>query len=178
MRRGITALQMDFQRRPHGGQPRLGWVLLVLGALILAGAYAEHVQLESALAASRAEQARQAVKKLTASSPADARETAQAAKAAHAVRAQLAAPWGRMFAEVEGAVHEDIALLTLHADPAARALRMSGEARNFGALMDYVRRLEASPMLAEVRLSGHEVRQQDPRRPVAFALSASWAAAP
>lgn len=180
MTRGLIALHIDFQERRETGQPRLGWLVLVLGALLLAGACAEYAVVDAELseAHTRAEQSRHAAKRGAGAVAAEARETADALRAANLVRQQLAAPWGRLFVEVESAAHEDIPLLSLHADPAARALRVSGEARNFTALMAYVRRLEASPVLADVRLAGHEVRQHDPRRPVAFSLSASWGATP
>jgi Tfp pilus assembly protein PilN len=174
--RGLIALGIDFQQRSAADQPRLGWLVLMLGALLLAGVYAEYssVDAEVTAARSRAGQPQHTARRAAATLSEDTHENAQAIKAENLVREQLAAPWGALFVEVESAAHEDIAMLTLQADPVAHVVRISGEARNFTALMGYVRRLEASAAMADVRLVGHEVRQQDPRRPVAFALSATW----
>lgn len=178
MMRGLVALRIDFQQRETGVNPRLGWLVLLLGALLLAGAYAEYADIDAAVTAARlrAGQQQQATLSGTSAASAASAESTQAIKAMNRVRDQLAAPWGALFVEVENAAHEDIAMLTLQADPMAHTLRIGGEARNFTALMAYVRRLEASAAMADVRLAGHEVRQQDPRRPVAFTLSATWVA--
>jgi Tfp pilus assembly protein PilN len=178
MMRGLVALHIDFQQREADVHPRLGWLVLLLGALLLAGVYAEYADVDAAVTAarSRAGQRQQATSSGTSAASAASAESVQAMKAVNRVRDQLAAPWGALFVDVEGAAHEDIAMLTLQADPMAHTLRIGGEARNFTALMAYVRRLEASAAMADVRLAGHEVRQQDPRHPVAFTLSATWVA--
>jgi len=178
MIRGLVALQMDFQQREAGANPRLGWLVLMLGAVLLAGVLAEYAEVDAAVAAarSRVEEAQRATPRGTQARSQDKGDNAQAVKSESIVREQLSAPWGALFAEIEGAAHEDVAMLSLQADPMTRSVRISGEARNFTALMAYVRRLEATAAMADVRLAGHEVRQQDPRRPVVFTLSATWAA--
>ncbi|MGE5522267.1 MAG: PilN domain-containing protein [Rhodospirillaceae bacterium] len=176
--RGLVALQMDFQQRSAGGKPRLGWLVLALGMLLLGGAYAQYSEVEESLAAARARVAQHRESKRVAGAAARTGETDPTVKAIGVVRDQLAAPWGPLFVEVESAANDDVALLSLHADTSAHTIRVSGEARNFGALMAYVRRLEASPVFADVRLAGHEVRQQDPRRPVAFSLTGAWVGTP
>lgn len=178
MMRGLVALHIDFQRREADVDSRLGWLVLLLGALLLAGVYAEYADVDAAVTAARlrAGQRQHATLSGTSAASAASAESTQAIKAVNRVRDQLAAPWGALFVDVEGAAHEDIAMLTLQADPMAHTVRIGGEARNFTALMAYVRRLEASAAMADVRLAGHEVRQQDPRHPVAFTLSATWVA--
>lgn len=178
MMRGLIALQIDFQQR-RSAQPAIGWLLLVLGALLVAAACAEYSAVDADVVALRAKAAQQhAAKPAAKASPEEARVAEQAAKAADVVRDQLAVPWPSLFVQLEGASNDDIALLSLQADPSQRSMRLGGEARSFGALMEYVRRLEASEAFANVRLAGHEVRQQDPNRPVSFSLTAAWVKAP
>ncbi len=173
---GPTAVRLDFQRDPGQRARVLNRVLFVVGAAMLAAAGAEYASVEGERAAlqASAEQSSQA-RRSSGSLRGESRERGEgAAAAASAVTAQLAAPWADLFAAVEAAARDDVALLALQADPASGGVRLSGEARNFAALMAYVRRLKAAPALRDVILTGHEVRQHDPQRPVSFALSAKW----
>ena len=178
--RGVVALQMDFQAAANRWRPLLGWLVFALGAALLGSVYVRDSETESKIAAARhrLEQRRHPAAPASSADTAEARAAAHAAKAATAVRDQLAVPWPQFFAGLEDAANEDVALLALHADPAARVFRLAGEARNFAALMAYVRRLASVPGFSDVQLAGYEVRQQDPRRPVAFSLSGTWMPAP
>jgi hypothetical protein len=87
-------------------------------------------------------------------------------------------PWDRLFRELEVAASREVALLAVQPDVASRQVRISGEAVSFKAMLEYSRRLEQTDMLGEVVLLGHEVRSQDPQRPVTFSLSAGWSERP
>jgi Tfp pilus assembly protein PilN len=177
MTRTVPPVQIDFLR-PAVRPPVFGRVVLVVGLVLLGVAYAEYAAVEGDLAEWRAQLERtQRALERSAASRQETPEAVEARKAADRVLRALNAPWGTFLSGIEAAAHDDVALLSLQADPGSAAVRVSGEARNFAAMTAYVRRLEAAPVLTEVRLSGHEVRQQDPRRPVAFALTAKWAEA-
>lgn len=174
----IAALRIDFRRRARTAQPRLGWLVLVAGATLFGGAYAELSNVETQVASARTS-AKPAASLAAGSgdSPQGARQRAETTRAEGLARAQLATPWDALLGDIEQAASEDIALLALQAGADGRTLTVSGEARDFAGLMAYVRRLQAGRALAEVHLTGHERRRDDPQQPVAFALSASWAAA-
>ncbi len=91
---------------------------------------------------------------------------------------QLALPWDELFKAIETARDRDVALLAVQPDAPRRTLRLSGEARNLDAILGYVDRLERSGVLSGVYLTQHELRSQDPEKPVRFALVANWAARP
>ena len=52
------------------------------------------------------------------------------------------------------------------------------EARDLGAMLAFVDALRSDPQtrLAQVVLISHQVRQNDPQRPITFEISAQWSA--
>jgi Tfp pilus assembly protein PilN len=89
---------------------------------------------------------------------------------------QLALPWHGLFKAIESSNEKEVALLAVQPDMQRRVLRLSGEAKNFDALLAYVGRLEKDEALSQVYITQHEIRSQDPEKPVRFALVATWVA--
>lgn len=171
-----AALRIDFQREPARLAALPGLALLVAGVLALGVSGLQYEGARSAFAAAqvRLAQVHKAAERGGPVATAEDKTVAAALVQARGVNAELATPWGTLLHEFEAAAGEDIALLALSAEAKQGAVRASGEARNLKALTAYLRRLEASGSLAEVRLVGHETRGQQPGRPVMFALSARW----
>ncbi len=94
-------------------------------------------------------------------------------KMAESVVRQLTLPWGPVISVLERASSPDVALLQLQPDADQRLLRLSGEARNREAMFDYLRRLSSADRLSEVHLVSHQVRQEDPQRPIQFSVQAA-----
>ncbi|MCW5623152.1 MAG: PilN domain-containing protein [Burkholderiales bacterium] len=172
------SLQLDFIR-PAGDRRGLGFLLLVAGLLAAGAAFldydatrAEHTRWADKLADTQ----RLARRTLPNFAPAEApsRESAQALQAANLVLDQLTLPWDGLFADVERAVTPDIALLAVQPDPKNRALNLGGEARDLNGLLTFLARLESTPGLRDVHLTQHEVRVNDPHRPIAFTAQARW----
>ena len=90
------------------------------------------------------------------------------------VSQQLRRPWERLFAMLEAMPRDDIALLTLTPDARKGQVRISAEARDLEAMLDFHRRLEASDELSDVSLLSHEIVANVPEHPVQFNLSATW----
>jgi hypothetical protein len=154
---------------------RLGLVAAVVSAACYVGVSGEIDRLEA-----RAENGRPA-RKLPAplpESPRDSAELQQEIRIANQVVQQMTLPWDRLFRELEASGSKEVALLAVQPDPASRLVRISGEAKNFKAMLDYSRRLGRTDVLREVVLLGHEVKSQDPQRPVAFSLMARWSEQP
>lgn len=89
---------------------------------------------------------------------------------------QLSRPWHGLFKAIESSDEKQIALLSVQPDMQRRVLRLGGEAKNFDALLAYVGRLEKNEGLSKVFVTQHEIRSQDPEKPVRFTLVASWGA--
>jgi len=105
----------------------------------------------------------------------DARESAdEDIKQAEAVVRQLALPWAAMIHAVEGAASADVAVLQMEPDARERKLRLTAEARNEEAMLEYLRRLGREKGLADAHLASHQVVPEDPRRPIQFTVLAKF----
>jgi hypothetical protein len=87
---------------------------------------------------------------------------------------RLALPWPGLFGAIESAASEDVALLAIEPDPRGGKVTISGDSKDYLAALTYVLNLSRSEALARVELVRHEVKQNDPRHPVAFSVSAAW----
>ncbi|MFH1870219.1 MAG: PilN domain-containing protein [Pseudomonadota bacterium] len=63
-------------------------------------------------------------------------------------------------------------------EPGAIEISLRGEARDFAAMTDYITRLSAHPVLADIRVTEHEIARDHPRRPLRFSVRAIWKEAP
>jgi hypothetical protein len=87
---------------------------------------------------------------------------------------RLALPWPGLFGALESAASEDVALLAIEPDPRGGKVTISGDSKDYLAALTYVLNLSRSEALSGVELIRHEVKQNDPRHPVAFSVSAAW----
>jgi Tfp pilus assembly protein PilN len=95
------------------------------------------------------------------------------ARNAEAVVRQLTLPWASLIGTIEQAATREVAILQLQPDADTRLLRLTAETRQRDAMFDFVRRLAASPGLAEVHLVSHQVQREDPQQPVQFSIQAN-----
>ena len=98
-------------------------------------------------------------------------EARRIAEAQKVIRA-LAAPWDEMFDALEQAQDDSVALLSIAPERAAGRLAMTGEAKNYAALIAYLARLDDSGGLMQAQLLAHEIKGSD--RHVVFSASASF----
>jgi Tfp pilus assembly protein PilN len=95
---------------------------------------------------------------------------------ANQVVQKRAIPWDALFRDIEAASEKDVGVLSIQPDVDGRVLRITGEARNAGALAAYIARLEGQPSLDQVYLAEHELHQEQGRTSLRFGLNASWIA--
>ena len=105
----------------------------------------------------------------------DPKVIAQEVSRANAVLAKLAVPWDALFVELEASSDRNTVLLAVQPEASGKQVRLSGEARDFESLLQYVLRLEKTAELASVTLVSHEMR---PDNAVAFTVVANWVARP
>lgn len=172
----MRPLWLDY-RRPDPTQRRPGFLLLAVGAvaavLTTADYYAAAAERDDAQAEvdrlrRDAERQRTTAAAAAASARAATREPARVAPSAQR--------WESLFAALEAAADDTVTLLTLH--PGASEIQIGGEARDFASSLDYLRRLQAAPALANLRLTQSETVAENPHHPVRFSFVADWRSGP
>lgn len=169
---------LDFQPRRRCGP--LGWSLLLAGGVLavacLAGQYV--IDTRTAQQQGHLQVTRHALTgngpATESLSPAQTREQAQNLAEMNKVSQQLRRPWERLFATLERLPRDNIALLSLTPDARKGQVRISAEARDLDAMLDFHQRLEASDELSDVSLLSHEIVANVPEHLVQFNLSATW----
>ncbi|HEY0747171.1 MAG TPA: hypothetical protein VGD63_10755 [Steroidobacteraceae bacterium] len=109
--------------------------------------------------------------------PEDALSNAKIAVSAERAAQDLATPWTLLLAELEQASKDSqgqIALLGVEPDHAKHSVRVTAEARTLELALNYVQRLQSSRSLEYPMLDRHEIRADDPQRPVRFELTGQW----
>jgi hypothetical protein len=87
---------------------------------------------------------------------------------------RLAMPWERLFGALEAAASEDVALLGIEPDAKAGTVLISGDSKDYLSTLTYVLNLSRGESLQRVQLVRHQVKEDDPRGAVSFAVSAGW----
>lgn len=175
----MRALRLDYQRRtrrvPWPGLAVLGSALVALA--LTAGHYRQlgqgialwesRVDHEERLAGHRARALRPA-------SAEAAREQVLEVQHANQVLRQLSLPWDALFRAVEASGGKNVALLSMEPDLKKGTVTISAEAKDFDAMLDYVRQLGKREVFGSVLLQNHQVQQTDPQKPIRFSLRAVW----
>jgi Tfp pilus assembly protein PilN len=172
----MPRLDIDFSRRRARLAP--AGVLLLCGAsvLLLASgerlwhAYDENDRVQS-------EQEAQRHRMLAKSHAASVQQTPAARLAESqslAVLRELTVPWQDLLSIVEDYPDHDVALIGIDQSPAQSQIRITAEAKNFDAMIAYLRYLQASVLLREAVLNDHLVETNVPGTPVRFQITAVW----
>lgn len=90
------------------------------------------------------------------------------------VARELQRPWDLLLQDMEGAVDDSVALLSVEPDPARQQLRIIGEARQVGDALAFVRRLEGAASLQRPTLASNQSRQSGGTPVVVFTIQAGW----
>lgn len=172
----MTPVQLDYQLN----QPFrwAGPLLLVLALLALLLTVVYYLALNEKAAASEAQLERMERSRADAGGHPGADtgdEIALEVRHANEVLQRLTLPWEQLFRTVEAAGgNNKVALLALEPDTEKQVVRISGEASDMVALLNYITQLEEQQAFSAVYLQSHQVQQRDPDKPVRFALLAVW----
>jgi hypothetical protein len=171
----MRALQLDFQRT-YRPVPWLGLGVLVAALIALAAmaGYYQTVNEQIRFWQDKADRAtRLSGYRAAASHPL----TEQAARAqllevklANQVVRQLGLPWNALFTAVETSGGKEIGLLSLEPDLQKGVVKIGGEAKDFDALLNYVKELSTREVFASVMLQNHQIQRHIPEKPVRFGL--------
>jgi len=159
--------------------PLAGWLLLVAGALATAFAVLQF----QAANAERGREARE-LRTLEASlsEPATGNATsatvqdARSARATAAALRELQVPWATLFVGLESVAGRNVGLLSIEPSAQRQEVRITAEAKNSGAMLDFLDALRGQPPLREVVLVSHQIQAQTPGTPLRFQARAQWVA--
>ena len=164
----MVRLDIDFIR----SRPRSAWagrLLFAIALAVAADAGWTYLRLREALSADQG--------RLTAVQPRAARKVGpEELAAARETVQRLTLPWTQLFGALESAASPQVALLSIEPDPRSGKVTISGDSKDYLAALTYVLNLRRAEGLANVELVRHEQTADDPRRPVAFSISATWGA--
>jgi hypothetical protein len=170
----MQRIELDF-RRTRRAAPWAGWVLLALAAFFIADISHTYLAARQALASAetrlakvdRAPDGARPGKRARGATPEEitaARDTYQ----------RLATPWEQLFGALESAATERVTLVAVEPDARSGTVKISGEGKDYPAVLDYVVKLRATPTLAGAHLVKHEARQDGPQPSIAFSVAAAW----
>ncbi len=167
-------VDLDYQRKKVSG---LGLGLLACGLIAAVAANLAEMAATQALTSAQAQLAearKPALRRQAAEQATGSKEAQLALHEAEAVVRELRQPWDGLFAAIEDAKTDDVALLSVDPDANRGLLRIGGEARRREAMLDFVQRLEGEGVLHDVLLVEHAIQLQNRDKPVRFSISATW----
>ena len=166
----MRRLDLDFQRaRPAAGWA--GWALLAASVAFTLDLGRAHHAAQEAVALYEERLARAGPAARPAPAPA---ASAQDVAAARETIRRLATPWGALFTALESAQTEGVALLAVAPDPQSASVVITGEARDYEALLRYLAALRRTPPLARAYLARHDARAAPSALPLGFTIRAPW----
>jgi hypothetical protein len=96
-------------------------------------------------------------------------------RAARQTVERLSLSWDNLFAALEQSPGEEVSLLSIEPDARSGTALISGEGKDYAAVLRYVAKLGEAKTLKDVYLVRHEMRPAPgSRRPMLFSVSASW----
>jgi hypothetical protein len=168
-------LALDFQPRRPG---LLTIVLLLAGLLLCADAWLEdnalRIQLDEVEA--KLTQAKRRAERIDAGRRDSRPEnvfSADESKALHLTIGLIRVDWEKLYRSIDQATSEDIGLLAIRPNAPSKSVQISGEARDMAAALAFVEALRREP-LANATLLSHQIKQNDPQRPIIFEIAATW----
>jgi Tfp pilus assembly protein PilN len=170
----MRALDLDLVRRRPAWP---AWLMLVIGIALGAEALFGYFNLRDEV---EQLQRRRGAPQIAAPAPKEpvSEQTQRELDAARQILRELALPWEALFGAIEASNDNSTAMLAIEPDAGKRVVRISGEARNYLAVLNFMARLEKAQALSGVHLLSHQIREDVAERPYQFTLSASWRTTP
>jgi hypothetical protein len=162
-------LHIDF-RRPAASWPWAGPVLFAVALAFAADVGVSYVKTLRAYRDKQTTLARMDPRRMKVGRSASPEEIALARETVQ----RLSTPWTRLFAALESASTENVTLLSIEPDPKGRTVLISGDSKDYLAALSYVLSLSRVDTLDHVQLVRHEVKKDEPHKPVGFTVSAAW----
>lgn len=175
----MRALRLDYRDHSNIGRKfGLGLMAVMLILAIWLGWYFNAIRTETqALEVSLAKMKRSIHGEVTATeiSQMTPEKLAKAIQFSNQTIHQLNLPWDVLFSQLTTAKGEGVALLGVEPSAKSNTILVEGEAKDYAAMLQYVRRLSEQNILQGVYLTEHKMDEQNTDHPIHFTLEASWA---
>ena len=161
----MNRVDLDFLRTKPSA-PWLGRVLLAAAACVAVDAGVSYYAAKSTLSENQA--------RLTKRTPGGSapKVSPQEVAAVKETVERLSLPWSDLFAALESAASDKVALSAIEPDPRNGTVTITGDGKDYLAALSYVLNLSRTEGLERVQLVRHEEKNQG----VNFAVSAAWSA--
>lgn len=170
----MRALDLDLVRRRPAWP---AWLMLTVGCVLASEALIGYFNLRDEFEQLQRRRVTPRLAAPTAKEPVS-EQTQRELDAARQILRELALPWAALFGAIEEANDNSTAMLAIEPDAGKRIVRISGEARNYLAVLNFMTRLEKGQVLSGVHLLSHQIREDVAERPYQFTLAAGWRTAP
>jgi hypothetical protein len=161
----LARLQLDFVARRRAS-PWVGRILLAAALTVSADMALQYHDLSKIISSGKSELAKVGKRGSQPSRPASAAEVAAARETVQ----RLSLPWTKLFAAIESAATDKVALTAIEPDPRTGTVKITGDGKDYLAALTYVLNLSRAEGLSSVQLVRHETRQGS----IGFTVSASW----
>lgn len=159
-------------------RPRLAWICLLCGVVLLGLAADHYAELEADVAQAETQLSRlqrQHKLQLGQRGRSEAGAQQQGAQREQRMLDTVArSSWQPQLLAVEAAVSKEVAILSLNQEGTARRLRMAAEARTIDDALAFVERVRSSGRFSEVMLSGHDTHVSTGVEVLGFTVLAAW----
>ena len=172
MRHILPPLRLNFHQS-QAGRRRLNGVWLTLAVVLIAVPIMYHRQIVGDTARMERESAVLAI-----SSMSPVVLTSMKDDGSSKLLGQLNAPWEALLNGLEVAADDKVALLSMQPNLARGEAVLLGEAARYADVLDYIERLKAQPGFRQAYLTNHTIAEDTPGKPVRFAITLQWEAAP
>ena len=166
----LPPLGLEYQLRPRSRWA--AWSLLLLAVAYTADVGWSYLKVKDALAARTAELA--SLPKPRQIERYEPRNLENELAFARATIHKIALPWNELFKALSTSNVEGVDLLSVEPEIDSGTVRVIAEAKDLTAMLTYLSRLESNKYFRSVRVTRHEIKGNDPRRPVLFTVVASW----
>lgn len=170
----MKRIDLNFYSRRKLRHIIIGWTLLVIGIIAVINLYVQHNMLKVEHEKIQATLMKINAKQQASSGAGDARDFAPQLQRAAEVIEHLAFPWNELFKVLESNNNVDVVLISIQPDVKAGTISINAEARDWSAMLSYVRKLSNDKLFTDVHLVGHQIEQSDPQKPIRFILACAW----
>ncbi|MBT9520763.1 MAG: PilN domain-containing protein [Dechloromonas sp.] len=87
---------------------------------------------------------------------------------------QLNLPWSQFLTAIEKNLSSNVALLGIDPNAERQIVRIEGEAKTAGDMIDFVEQLGRDPFFQDASLLRHQINDSDQNHPFRFTMEVSW----